>query len=192
RLWHVQWTRFIVPRIPAILAGFLIPTFGMTNAAPAPIDKDIVILGGGIAGLWVLNRMLDAGFDAVLLENNRLGSGQTIASQGMIHGGIKYTLSGALTAASNALAGMPAHWRACLEGRGDVDLRGTRVLSRDYYMWPRHSFRSRLNAFLGSKALRGRVDAIAPEEYPAFFQGRIPGPLYRLRSEEHTSELQSR
>src|SRR5690606_41449822 len=71
-------------------------------------------------------------------------------------------------------------WRACLEGRGDVDLRGTRVLSRDYYMWPRHSFRSRLNAFLGSKALRGRVDAIAPEEYPAFFQGRIPGPLYRL------------
>src|SRR5690606_11896751 len=71
-------------------------------------------------------------------------------------------------------------WRACLEGRGDVDLRGTRILSRDYYMWPRQSFRSRLNAFLGSKALRGRVDAIPPEAYPAFFQGRIPGPLYRL------------
>ena len=144
------------------------------------IEKDAVILGGGIAGLWLLNRLCDAGFDAVLLEHNRLGSGQTIASQGMIHGGIKYSLSGALTPASDALAGMPERWRACLEGRGEINLARTRILSPAYYMWPRSSFRSRLNAFLGSKALRGRVDALEPDRYPAFFRGRIPGPLYRL------------
>lgn len=152
----------------------------MSDSLHTPISKDVAILGGGIAGLWVLDRLVSAGFDAVLLEQGRLGGGQTIASQGMIHGGIKYSLNGALTSASNALADMPAHWRACLQGRGDVSLRGTRLLSEDYYMWPRHSFRSRLNAFLGSKALRGRVDAIPEDRYPAFFHGRIPGPLYRL------------
>lgn len=144
------------------------------------IEKDAVILGGGIAGLWLLNRLCGAGFDAVLLEHNRLGSGQTIASQGMIHGGIKYSLSGALTPASDAIAAMPDRWRACLEGHGEIDLADTRILSPAYYMWPRNSFRSRLNAFLGSKALRGRVDALEPDCYPVFFRGRIPGPLYRL------------
>lgn len=152
----------------------------MDRQSATEIQRDIVILGGGIAGLWLLNRLCKAGFDAVLLENERLGSGQTIASQGMIHGGIKYTLAGALTDASKALSDMPSRWGACLTGRGELDLSATRVLSSDYYMWPRQSFRSRLNAFLGSKALHGRVDSLPAEDFPAFFRGHIPGPLYKL------------
>src|SRR5690606_30780380 len=50
-----------------------------------------------------------------------------------------------------------------------------------YYMWPRNSLRSRLNAFLGSKALRGKVDAVPAAQYPDFFRDHISGPLYRLQ-----------
>lgn len=145
------------------------------------INKDIIIFGGGIAGLWLIDRLRTLGYDAVLLEHKALGSGQSIASQGMIHGGMKYALGGQLTGAANAIADMPAWWRRCLAGKGDVDLRGTRVLSEAYYLWPRESLRSRLNAFLGSKAVRGRVDAVDATEMPAFLRGRIQGPLYRLQ-----------
>jgi len=145
------------------------------------IRKDIVIFGGGIAGLWLLNRLRNAGFDAVLLEERALGTGQSIASQGMIHGGMKYALAGKLTGASEAIADMPRLWRDCVAGHGEVDLRGTPLLSDTYYLWPRASLRSRFNAFLGSKAVRGKVDSVPDAELPAFFQGRIKGPLYRLQ-----------
>jgi len=145
------------------------------------VTKDIVILGGGIAGLWLLHRLREAGYAAILLERAALGQGQSIASQGMIHGGMKYALGGALSGASEAIADMPAHWQRCLRGEGDVDLRGAAVLSNDYYLWPRNSLRSRLNAFLGSKAVRGKVDAVPAAEWPAFFRGHVEGPLYRLQ-----------
>jgi glycine/D-amino acid oxidase-like deaminating enzyme len=144
-------------------------------------NRDIVILGGGIAGLWLLNRLRAAGFADVLLERSALGQGQSIASQGMIHGGMKYALGGALTGASESIADMPAHWQRCLRGEGDIDLRGTNLLSEAYYMWPRSSLRSRLNAFFGSKAVRGKVDAVPEALYPDFFKGHIKGPLYRLQ-----------
>jgi len=144
-------------------------------------STDIVILGGGIAGLWLLNRLRQRGFDAVLLEKSTLGGGQTIASQGIIHGGLKYALNGVLSPASSAIAAMPEHWRLCLQGQGDVDLSGCRVLSPHYYMWSSGGYRSRLKTFLGSKALRGRIDALDERDYPDFFRSReISGALYRL------------
>ena len=134
------------------------------------LQVDIAILGGGIAGLWLLNRVRAAGYHAVLFEAEALGSGQSVASQGMIHGGVKYTLGGALSGASEAIADMPAHWRRCLAGDGDVDLRGTRILSDHFYMWSSDNALSRVTTFLASKALRGRVDALKPRDYPALFQ----------------------
>ncbi|MFL2840706.1 MAG: FAD-dependent oxidoreductase [Pseudohongiellaceae bacterium] len=148
---------------------------------PSFIEKDVLIIGGGIAGLWILNRLRAEGYDAMLLEKNKLGAGQTIASQGMIHGGIKYALNGNLNTTSEAIADMPKHWEACLAGSGDVDLRGTNILSEHYYMWPRNSLRSRFNAFLGSTALRGKVTNVDKKYYPAFFQTHIKGPLYELK-----------
>ncbi|MDR0779552.1 MAG: FAD-dependent oxidoreductase [Pseudomonadales bacterium] len=143
------------------------------------LHQDLLIFGGGIAGLWLLDRARQAGYSALLFERDALGAGQSIASQGMIHGGLKYALGGALTTASEAIADMPAHWRACLAGEGDVDLRGTRLLSEAYYLWPRQSLRSRLTAFLGSKTVRGKVQEVAADEWPAFFHGP-QGTLYRL------------
>ena len=81
---------------------------------------DLVILGGGIAGLWLLNRLTSQGYNVCLLEAEKLGNGQSIASQGIIHGGLKYALDGAVSGATNAIATMPSHWRQCLAGKADV------------------------------------------------------------------------
>ncbi|MBT6059135.1 MAG: FAD-dependent oxidoreductase, partial [Gammaproteobacteria bacterium] len=98
-------------------------------------STDIAIFGGGIAGLWLLNRFQAAGYQAILLDTGGLGSGQTLASQGIIHGGLKYALSGSLSNSANTIAGMPQRWRQCLSGEDEVDLTDCRVLSENYYMW---------------------------------------------------------
>lgn len=147
-------------------------------------STQIAIIGGGIAGLWILNRLCQAGYDAVLLEKRALGGAQTLASQGIIHGGLKYALNGVLSPSSSAIADMPQRWRACLVGDGDIDLRGTRLLSPHYYMWSDVTLRSRFKTFLGSKALHGRIVTVAPEDYPDFFrltnQYNLTGTLYKL------------
>ncbi len=145
------------------------------------VSVDVAIIGAGVAGLWLLNRLCRSGYNAVLLEHKALGSEQTMASQGMIHGGIKYTLGGALSGASQAVADMPEHWRQCLSGRGDVDLRAAQVLSDHFYLWSSASVTSRMATFLGSKATRGRVERVSAAERPALFQEpRFTGNLYRL------------
>ena len=144
-------------------------------------EVDVAIIGGGIGGLWLLNRLQARGLNVVLLEKHALGSEQSVNSQGMIHGGIKYALSGALTGASEAIAAMPDHWRRCLRGEGDVDLRGARVLSEHFYLWSSDKLTSRLTAFFGSKMTRGRVDAVpAGERHPAFQNPAFRGNVYRL------------
>ena len=152
-------------------------------------STDIVIFGGGIAGLWLLACLRRLGYNAILLEADALGRGQTLASQGIIHGGLKYALGGALSGASQAIASMPARWRSLLSPAdsdsdlpGDLDLSSVQVLSDNYYMWSDGSFRSRLKNFLGSKSLRGRVETVAADDYPQFFVGASGdrGSLYRL------------
>ncbi len=54
-----------------------------------PYTYDIIVFGGGIAGLWLSNVLVREGYDVILIESDRLGCGQTLASQGMIHGGQK-------------------------------------------------------------------------------------------------------
>jgi glycerol-3-phosphate dehydrogenase len=129
-------------------------------------DVDVAILGGGIAGLWLLARLQAAGYSALLLENQALGAGQTLASQGIIHGGLKYALDLKLNTASDALADMPARWRACLAGTGEVDLRGVPLAAERHLFWARKTLASRIAGFFGSKLVRGRVDALAPEQWP--------------------------
>jgi len=144
-------------------------------------STDIVIFGGGIAGLWLLNRLKNEGYNPLLIETECLGGGQTLASQGIIHGGLKYALGGSLTEAANAIASMPKAWRQCLKGNGDVDLTGISILSDNYYMWSDGSLRSKLKTFLGSKSLAGRVQSLERDQYPEFFKNNvIDGSLYEL------------
>ncbi|PUA28507.1 MAG: glycerol-3-phosphate dehydrogenase [Cellvibrio sp. 79] len=150
---------------------------------PAPVCScfDLAIIGGGVAGLWLANRAKDAGYSVVVFESGTLGGGQTLASQGMIHGGMKYTLAGALTGASEAIAEMPKHWRECLCGEGDVDLHHTRILSDHFFMWSGDDLGSKLSSFLASKITRGRVEPVHPDRRPPLLRHPLfTGSLYRL------------
>lgn len=145
------------------------------------VQTDLIILGGGIAGLWLLNRVRQAGYDALLLECGNLGGGQSIRSQGIIHGGTKYALNGVLTQASNTIANMPQRWRDCLNGSGELDLTATKVLSDAHYMWSKGSLGSKMTTFFASKALKGRVDSIAEQDRPRVFKDKgFRGSLYKL------------
>ncbi|CAM3787230.1 FAD-dependent oxidoreductase [Parendozoicomonas haliclonae] len=145
------------------------------------VAADVTIIGGGIAGLWLFRRLNNMGYKALLLENDTLGGGQTIKSQGIIHGGIKYALSGNLTKASECIAGMPARWQAAMRGDGELDLTNVRVLSDHQYMWTPGGFGSRLATFFGSKALRGRVEGVSKSDLPeAFRNPQFKGKLYKL------------
>ena len=146
------------------------------------IRVDVAIVGGGIAGLWLLNLLRARGYTAVLIECTAFGDGQTIRSQGMIHGGLKYALSGSLTTASEAIATMPDRWRACLSGSGDVELRGVRVSADRCHLWsPDESMLGRLGGFLASRALRGRVRRLEPRDHPTPFDDPgFNGVVYEL------------
>ena len=146
------------------------------------LKTDIVVIGGGISGLWLLNAFKQLGFNSLLLEKNALGGDQTIASQGMIHGGIKYALGGFTTPASASIATMPETWRDCLSGSGVMDLRQVDVLSNKYYLFSDGSFSSRVTSFLGSKLIRSRVSSLDKQKYPEPFSHiRFKGWLYQLR-----------
>lgn len=140
---------------------------------------DAAIVGGGIAGAWALNLLCSAGYNTVLFEADVLGCDQTLASQGMIHGGLKYALSGQLTGASEAIARMPSRWRSCLTGDDPVDLRGVRLLSDRYFMFSNDSARGRLTTFFASKALRGRIHKVNQHKWPQAFKG-FDGVVYAL------------
>ena len=94
---------------------------------PHRIDVDVAIVGAGIAGLWVGNLLAQRGLSLAICESSAIGGTQTVASQGIVHGGLKYALGGKGSRASEVLAAMPARWRACLRGEGEIDLRGVPV-----------------------------------------------------------------
>jgi glycerol-3-phosphate dehydrogenase len=129
-------------------------------------DVDVLIFGGGIAGLWILARLRAAGYSCLLLEKHTLGAGQTIASQGIIHGGVKYALTGAASRASRAIAEMPGIWRACLAGDGEIDLQGSVVLSEHQYLWTTGGLGSRLMGLAATHAIRTAVERVPEAQRP--------------------------
>ncbi len=106
---------------------------GMGSAASIRVDAAIV--GAGISGLWLANLLLGRGLSVVVCDPNPVGGAQTMASQGIIHSGLKYALGGSPTRASKLLSPMPGRWRACLAGKGELDLRGVPVLAEHVHLF---------------------------------------------------------
>ena len=148
---------------------------------PSAISTDVLIVGAGVAGLWLNARLRRQGYSTVLVERASLGGEQTIKSQGIIHGGTKYALHGALTGASEAIADMPRRWREALAGDGELDLGRTRLLSDAHYLWSPGTLAGNLTSFFASKAVRGRVDQVKGDQLPPALQDRaFKGKVYRL------------
>lgn len=145
------------------------------------VAVDVVIFGGGIAGLWSLARLRQAGYQAVLLEAHELGAGQTRYAQGIIHGGTKYALTGKLTASSEAVFAMPQRWKQCLAGKGEVDLRAASMLSECQYLWSTQNIASRVSGFFASQVMRSRTQSVNKTDRPKLFQHpQFRGQVYRL------------
>jgi glycerol-3-phosphate dehydrogenase len=147
-----------------------------------PVTKaDIVIFGGGIAGLWLLHRLRQAGYAAILFESNGLGGGQTNKAQGIIHGGMKYALQGVLTREATGMSDLPDYWRDCLQGKGEVDLSAVPVLSEKHYLWSPTRFASKFTGLIASAALSSKVETLDKSHYPsAFHNPDFRGDVYAL------------
>lgn len=143
------------------------------------LTVDVVIFGGGVAGLWTLDQLHRAGRSVLLLEAFELGHGQTIASQGIIHGGLKYTLGGFLSPSASAIAEMPLIWRRCLAGEANPNLTHTRLRAAYCHLWRTASIKSRLGMMGARAGLRVAPVTISDGERPPALAG-CPGPVARL------------
>jgi glycine/D-amino acid oxidase-like deaminating enzyme len=140
---------------------------------------DALIFGGGVAGLWLLDELGRRGVSALLLETGSLGQGQTVASQGILHGGLKYTLQGLLTRSAAHIREMPALWRDCLAGRRQPDLSETGVRSQFCYLWRTDGVASTLGMIGARFGLRVAPRTIGQDDRPDVFAG-CPGTVARL------------
>ena len=144
------------------------------------VKVDCSILGGGIAGLWLLNRLKAKGYKAILLENQALGGTQTLASQGIIHGGVKYSLRTiGISKATQSIAAMPERWHNMLAGTpaaNDPDLSAYQLISSpEYNLWIRNAL-PRLTGFFAERKLHSRLTLLNQNH-------KQKGRLYRLNGE---------
>jgi len=142
---------------------------------------DIVIIGGGIAGLWTLAQAKTQGLNAILLEKNALGAGQTLSSQGIIHGGSKYALAGSLSKAAHMISDMPKFWQNCINGKADIHLSEVKVLSDTQYLIPSSGIDTQLLSFLGSKNMASHTEKLNKNALPkAYTDIGIHRSIFRL------------
>jgi glycerol-3-phosphate dehydrogenase len=146
------------------------------------LEVDVVIFGGGCAGLWLLDDLRRRGARVVLLEAAQLGGGQTTASQGILHGGVKYLLSGLRSASASSIRDMPARWRASLSGAMEPDLSSTRLRSRSCYLWRSDSWQSWAGLLGARTMLEVKPVPLLPTEIPDVL-AKCPGQVFRLDEE---------
>ncbi len=170
----------------------------MADGPTHALRADVAVLGGGVAGLWTHIALAERGYSVVTLEARALGAGQTIASQGIIHAGVKYSLGGVLDGAGVLLAEMSRLWREALAGRTVPDLRPVPVLSPRTYLWTAPGLASRVSGWGAAHLMRASVERVRPEERPPGLAGApasvrvyeadepvldVPGLLRRLAQE---------
>lgn len=136
---------------------------------------DVAVVGGGVVGLWTLALAVRRGLTAVLFERSALGDGQTIASQGILHAGVKYALPGEAAREARALGEAARVWEACLAGHGEIDLRGVRTLASCTHLWTAPEAGARLAARGAAALFRSSVRRLGRDEAPDAFACASPG-----------------
>ena len=142
------------------------------------VQVDCLIFGGGISGLWLLNRLRQQGYSALLLNDGLLGGHQTLNSAGMIHGGLKYGLS-ALNHDEH-LDDMPTLWQQCLQGTGEIDLSTVHLLAQEQHLWAEPDLTAQTALFLTAHLLTGKVNKLAKNNHPTLFKNfSFKGDVYQ-------------
>jgi len=135
-------------------------------------NLDVAVVGGGIAGLWISSVLQAAGYKIALFEQTALGSAQTLASQGIIHGGTKYALTGKLTGSSEAVRAMPDRWKQHLEGERQPDLSRVKINTPHQWMWDAGNISSKVSSFFASKLMSSRVHRVPPDQLPSILKSK--------------------
>ncbi len=143
------------------------------------VALDVLVFGGGAAGLWTLDVLSARGVRTLLVETQALGAGQTVASQGIIHGGLKYTLQGLLTRSAANIREMPRVWGECLAGERVPNLAGVTLRSEFCYLWRTETLSSRLGMIGASLGLQVTPDILPANERPDVLAG-CPGTVATL------------
>jgi hypothetical protein len=128
---------------------------------------DIVVHGAGIAGLWIFHQLKHMSYDVLLLEKEAIGGTQSLASQGIIHSGLKYTIAGQVNDLARAISKMPDLWRNALKGEGDVDLTAAKTEPKSQYMLIPKGFMGGIVKVVSQKALGDSVHEVPKDEWPA-------------------------
>ncbi len=139
---------------------------------------DIVIFGAGIAGLWTFNRLKSMGYDVLLLEKKEIGCGQTIASQGIIHSGLKFAIAGKVSNLAQSISAMPLKWRAALKGEDDVDLSNAKTIANSQLLLIPKGMLGGITKVVTQKILGKSVHEIPKNDWPeeikkSGFQGSV-------------------
>jgi glycine/D-amino acid oxidase-like deaminating enzyme len=151
----------------------------MTPPPSNLMPLETLVIGGGVAGLWILDQLLENGHQAGLVEANALGQGQSVAAQGILHGGVKYSLSGLLAPGARQVAKMPDVWAEHLAGRAKPDLSATTVRSRYCHLWRTDSMKSILGMTGAKLALQAKPRKLARKDRPAILRN-CPGDVALL------------
>ncbi|MFE7403589.1 FAD-dependent oxidoreductase [Streptomyces sp. NPDC057557] len=89
------------------------------------VDLDVLVIGGGAQGLWLLNDLTKRHYRTVLLERHELGGGQTCHSHGLIHRGHYYDDTDMMIILNAAAQ----FWEAFVDEKGIRKLNPSRALA---------------------------------------------------------------
>ncbi len=138
------------------------------------VRVDAVIFGGGVSGLWTCNTLISRGLNVILVETQALGQDQTITCQGILHGGVKYSLAGKLTKAAINIKEMPGIWKEHIQGQRFPDLSNLDIRSDYCYLWGKSVWL--LGSLLGLSIRPGKIQT---NEYPEMLSN-YKGDVYKL------------
>ncbi|MBI5622227.1 MAG: FAD-dependent oxidoreductase [Elusimicrobia bacterium] len=124
--------------------------------------RDLVIIGGGIAGAAAFKAAAEAGLSVCLLERAAAGSATTAVTSGLFHGGLRYLAHDATTSLE-----MCREIAALLRERPGL-------LSRQVFLWP---------VYRGHRLGLGLVESLL-EYYDRFARERSSPGHFRLTAEE--------
>jgi hypothetical protein len=150
----------------------------MQNPSHVP-DLDVLIVGGGGAGLWLLDELRRAGYSVLLAEATALGTGQTMATQGIIHGGLKYALGGIVGDSADAIKDMPVIWRECLAGLREPNLSKARMRSDSCVLWRTDGIASKIGMLGARGLLRVAPVRLEAADQPSILAGCV-SEVFRL------------
>ena len=154
-------------------------TASISSMSAAQISADALVIGGGVAGLFILDALVESGVGALLVDAHPLGTGQTTNSQGILHAGVKYALAGSAGDDAVEASEAAALWSEMLRGGAGNDLRGVRVLTDHCWLWRSASWAG-VAGMLGARlALRTAPVAVADHERPEWLRG-VKGDVLKL------------